>query len=428
MPISLELTLLRLLKTRDKYEKLYRAIPEGVLEIKSQTVLKDMGQFFREFPDVQEIEPEPFFLWFKAFAHPGLDAEKQAFYKQQIGLISEDVSPELEAGLMNKLVAAATAKQLQTLIEAWDEGAEIDMGSNLRSIVEQFELDTSRKVKSVWVQDSIEDLLKEDENDTGFKWRQDEINLCMRPLRPGDFGILAARPDKGKTTLQTDAVTFFAPQVDLIYPGENRSILWFNNEGPGRRIISRLYQSALNCTISELVEKSKAGTVRQEYLAATGGRPDIIRVFDVHDFWNHEIEDIIRSTPPALIVFDMIDNVKFGGVASNNGQRTDQLLEAQYQWARVLAVKHGCPIIAASQISADGENLAYPSLSMLKDSKTGKQGAADFIMTVGALDDFPASRFLGLTKNKLARERGPRQPKIEVTFDATRGRYVPIGV
>jgi len=87
-------------------------------------------------------------------------------------------------------------------------------------------------------------------------------------------------------------------------------------------------------------------------------------------------------------------------------------------------VKHDCPVLAASQISADGENLAYPTLAMLKDSKTGKQGAADFILTIGAIDDFPNSRYLGLTKNKLAREGGPKNPKAEVIFDGTRGRYV----
>ena len=230
-------------------------------------------------------------------------------------------------------------------------------------------------------------------------------------------------PDTGKTTLVTDQLTYFAPQVDEIYPDEERTILWFNNEGPGKRIKTRLYQSALNATMSELVERSNAGTIKDDYIAATGGREDIIRVFDIHDFWNHEVEDIIRATNPALVVFDMVDNIKFGGSVGNNGQRTDQLLEAMYQWARVIGVKHDCVTMATSQISADGENLCYPTLSMLKDSKTGKQGAAEAILTIGYNQEYPNSRFLGFTKNKLARETGPKHPQIETHFDGARGRY-----
>jgi len=420
----LDLTLLRLLRTRERYEKLIRAVPKHVLDIKTQTILDDFGKFYREFPDVNAFGHDEFWLWFKTFGHPKLNDEARALYEGLLKKIHEPVPPEVEAGLMNRLIAADTASKLVTIAEKFNDGDEIDLLPVLRATVEQFELDTNRKVKTPWVRDSIEDLLKDDENDKGFHWRLEPLNLSMRPLRPGDFGIVAGRPDKGKTTFLTDQLTHFALQVDDLFPGEQRCILWFNNEGPGKRIVSRMYQSALNASTSELVKLSQAGTIRQEYLKATGGRPDVLRVFDIHDFWNHEVEDIIRSTPPAMIVFDMVDNIRFGGAANNNGQRTDQLLEAMYQWARVIAVKHDCPVLAASQISADGENLAYPTLAMLKDSKTGKQGAADFILTIGALDDFPNSRYLGLTKNKLAREGGPKNPKAEVIFDGTRGRYV----
>ena len=411
------------MRTRDAYERLSRTIPRHVLDDKSAVILDDFGKFFREFPDIPCIEEEPFWLWFRSFGHPKLTDEQRAFYKTFLSKVQEPVAPGLEDGLMARLVAADTSSKVVSIIEKFNEGDEIDLLSELRSAVERFELDTNRKVKTPWVRDDITDLLKDDENDTGFHWRLPEINASIRPLRSGDFGIIAARPDLGKTSFVTDQLTNFAAQVDTVYPGEQRTILWFNNEGPGKRIVSRLYQSALNASVSELVGKSQAGTLHREYLAATGGRPDIIRVFDIHDFWNHEVEDLIRSTPPAIIVFDMVDNIRFGGAASNNGQRTDQLLEAMYQWARVIAVKHDCAVLATSQIPGDGDNMAYPTLGMLKDSKTGKQGAADFILTIGHNLDFPNSRYLAFTKNKLAREGGSKTMKAETVFDGARGRY-----
>ena len=398
-------------------------MPQHTLATNTRTILADYGKFFREYPDVQAIDEEPFWLWFKSFSHPNLKPDTLAYYHAIIKQIQQPVSPELESGLMARLVAADTASKLADVLTRYNDGEEIDLGAALRATVEQFELDTNRKVRTPWVKDDIADLLQDDAHDRGLHWRNPDLALSMRPLRPGDFGIIAARPDVGKTTFCSDELTNFAAQLKDLYPDEPRSILWFNNEGPGKRIVSRLYQSALDASVTDLITKANAGTINDEYEAAINGPRSMIRVFDIHDFWNHELEDIIRQTPPALILFDMVDNIKFGGGANNNGQRTDQLLEAMYQWARVIGVKHDCVVLATSQISADGENLCYPLLSMLKDSKTGKQGAADFILTIGYQSDFPSTRFLGLTKNKLAREGAPKSPKIETHFDGLRGRF-----
>lgn len=349
--------------------------------------------------------------------------ESLDYYREIIKQIQVPVSEELEEGLMARLVASEAGHNLATMLEKWNEGEEIDFGASLRGIVEKFEMDCDRKVKTPWVLDDINDLLSDDQHDRGLHWRIPELNLSMRPLRPGDFGIIAARPDLGKTTFCTDQLTYFASQLEDLYPGEERKILWFNNEGPGKRIKGRLYNSALNASTAELVELAKSGRIKEQYTKAINGPEDTIRVFDIHDFWNHEVEDIIRTVNPAVIVFDMVDNIRFGGGVNNNGQRTDQLLEAMYQWARVIAVKHDCVVLANSQVSADGENLCYPTLSMLKDSKTGKQGAADFILTIGNQSDFPNARYLGLTKNKLSIEGGPKSPKIETLFDGLKGRY-----
>lgn len=415
-----------------------KAVPKDVLDRKTQILLDDFGKFFLETDGVTSIDFDPFWLWFR-IAHPKLDDNSQKFYAEFLKDVMEDVPQGLEDGILARLVAAKTVSNLTDLVTAYNDEQEIDVGAALRAEVDKFESETAKKVKTPEVQDDICDLLEEDETDTGFHFRKAELNASMRPLRSGDAGIIAGRPDIGKTTLLADELTFFAPQVDRVYPPlnaegkpdpngtpQNRSILWFNNEGPGRRIKQRLYQSALNASISDLIQRKQAGTIHQDYIAATGGRPDVIRVFDIHDFWNHEVEDIIRRYPPAVIVFDMVDNIRFSGGATNGGQRTDQVLEEMYKWARVIAVKYDCVVIMTSQVSADGEGLAYPTLSMLKDSKTGKQGAADWIMTIGMLLDFPNTRHLGLTKNKLAREGGPKNPKVDCHFDGLRGRYVPI--
>jgi replicative DNA helicase len=243
----------------------------------------------------------------------------------------------------------------------------------------------------------------------------------MRRLRPGDFGIIAGRPDKGKTTFLTSEVTYFAPQLPA-----DRNIIWLNNEGPGKRIIPRLYQSALNYSMTDMKEKHAAGVLVDQYRSAVS-RLDKIRIIDVHGFNTGNIEAILEESNPGVIIYDMIDNIKgFGGEA-----RTDLALEEMYKWARERSVKYDCIGLATSQISNDGDGMQFPTLGMLKDSKTGKQGACDFQLMIGASNDQNLSgmRYLSLPKNKLRRPDGASDPRAEVIFDGTRARYrdIPIG-
>ena len=81
--------------------------------------------------------------------------------------------------------------------------------------------------------------------------------------------------------------------------------------------------------------------------------------------------------------------------------------------------KHNSIGIATSQVSADGEGMLYPSQSMLKDSKTGKQGACDFIIILGKNADvqYEGIRYIGIPKNKKRRAGVKSNPRAEVMFN-----------
>jgi replicative DNA helicase len=434
--MSLDLTVLKLLKRRDRYDRLAGAIPPGALDSRTAIILADFGRFFRDFPDAVNVDKDTFPFWFKSI-HPGLKPEALAVFDQLFKDMQADVTPEIEAGLMPRLVSAAAAVKMTKLLERFAAGEEVDLHRETVAITEEYEKQVDKKVKNPQVLDPIEDLLKAEENNEGLPWPLNCLNRHIKPMVGGDFIVVAMRPDKGKTTFCAHLATHAAPYVDRLYPGRKRSILWLNNEGPGKRIVTRCFQAALDATVEDLVKLSNMPStdpkyktkIREEYARALGGRPGVLRIFDIHGFWNHEVEDLIRLYDPALIIFDMVDNIKFGGEAANNGQRTDQLLEAMYQWARFMAVKHDTAVIANSQISADGDGLQYPTLPMLKDSKTGKQGAADVILTGGAVNDpvLVNSRYWGTTKNKKQRTGLRGSPMAETLLDGDRARYREIG-
>jgi replicative DNA helicase len=277
----------------------------------------------------------------------------------------------------------------------------------------------------------IEDLLAAEEAEEGFRFRLGCLNETVKPLRGGDFMIVAARPDQGKTTLLASELTHMARRWTPLYPGENRSVIWLNNEGPSRNIVTRASRQPAagptrRCSSSSSSRTPSTGNqLRAKYVEALGGRPGVLRVFSVHDRWNYELEDILKTHKPAIVVADMIDNVRFGGELANMGSRTDQALEAMYQWFRMIGVKYDCTMIATSQISAEGEGQMWPPQSALKDSKTGKQGAADVILMMGSVQSQPNlanSRYLSTPKNKRKRRGRPSNLMAEVNFDADHAR------
>ena len=416
------------MKSRKDYDKLIRVVNSRALDSITATIITDFGSYFREVPECQVIPvSREFHTFFHTVAHPQLTPDQAAAYQAVFRQVEQPIDDTAKSMLMGKLLENNLAQDLADIAERYARGEEVDVRKLTTDIISKFEQDIERKVKLPFIQ-MDEALFDEDMRNDGFKWRWSALAMCLRPLRGGDFGILAGRPDKGKTTALTDLCTFFANQLPEVYPDspEKRQILWLNNEGPGKRILKRVIQSALGCTTSTLVQKQAEGVLWDEYDAAVGGDRQAIKVIDIHGFKAWQVEEILKQHPPGLVVFDMIDNVKFDGEVGNGGQRTDQILEAMYQWGRDLAVRFDCPIIATSQISADGDGEPYPTLPMLKDSKTGKQGAADFIITLGTSNDpsLESMRFIGTTKNKLRLEGQPQSPRKQMILDATSARLI----
>ncbi|RZI38679.1 helicase DnaB, partial [Herbaspirillum sp. HC18] len=117
--------------------------------------------------------------------------------------------------------------RLANIAEQFAEGDVPDAYDAVNRAMDEFRSQTGRRAIS-YIDTPIGELLQDEFDDTGVAWRLDCLNASMRKLRPGDFGIVAGRPDKGKTTFLTSEVTMFAPQIP-----PDRNIIWLNNEGLG---------------------------------------------------------------------------------------------------------------------------------------------------------------------------------------------------
>lgn len=415
----LDIQLLRTCRTRTDFNRIRSAVKIDSIDKKTATVLRGVERYYKKNPSHGQIDFSLFIPFFERNVAPDMDDEDKKVFKNIIKTMAKNYPDQTtRASILESVLQHNLMHKARTITERYAEGEDVDLISEFSS-----ELDAYKTAVGISalpeVSENIDELIDDMGNDSGVQWRLKSLRAAMRGLRGGDFGIIAARPDQGKTSFLCSELTYMAPQLPA-----GRPILWLNNEGPGFAIRPRLMQAALNITMTELIAMKEAGTLYDAYFAAVGGEGKI-RVMDIHGANIGQVEGIIEHTSPGLIVYDMIDNVSGFGDA----QRMDLRLERLYQWAREKAVKYDAIALATSQISEDGANMHFPGLSNLKDSKTGKQGACEFQLMIGSMERDPMlanRRWLSLPKNKLRRVKSQRLQE-EVEFDRDRARYKDMG-
>lgn len=323
-------------------------------------------------------------------------------------LDSVDVSQEVLSDLIKQVKNRSLAHSLALV--------SLDVSEGRKEVSELFDhvakFDVVEENNDVeFVTDDLEELYNETVHTPGLRWRLKSLNNSLGSLRRGDFGFIFARPETGKTTFLASEVSFFAEQT-------NGNILWFNNEEQGNKVKVRCYQAALGITLSELY--SDRNKWYNKYMEVTKGN---IKIFDSASINKRQVEKIVKEYKPALILFDQIDKIK-----GFDSDRNDLRLGAIYIWARELAKIH-CPVIGVCQSDVSGEGKKWLTMDNVAESKTSKQGEADWILGIGKTHDngMEFVRYLHLSKNKLSGDDDTiaenRHGRLEVLIRPEVARY-----
>ena len=234
----------------------------------------------------------------------------------------------------------------------------------------------------------LDDIYEEQEKNPGLRWRLNWLNKSLGSLRKGNFGFIFARPETGKTTFLASEITHMIKQTD-------GDILWFNNEESNLAVAERINQAFAGVE-RNILKGQQRQAYRQQYKDIVGDRIKLIGNEITESTNPKVIEDILKATKPALIIFDQIDKIK-----GFKADRNDLELKAIYQWAREIAKKYA-PVIAVSQASGEADGKLWLTMNMVDGSKTGKQGEADWMLGIGKEQDNTSRlRYFNILKNKL---------------------------
>lgn len=414
--MSYDIDLLTAVSKKDDYYRFKEHIKKHTVSNITMDIFDRLNEYWDNYPERTQVELSEFKTFFYIVRGKKLKdatAHEMAFLNWQKSL---DSPPPIVKDLLSKLIESDYATRIYDICLGIGTGKGGDITS-IEPLITQYkkEIGSSVEKDKVFVSPSLS-YISDVVSTGGLDWRLPELNISVGPLRKGDFVIVAARPETGKTTFVASEASYMLTQLK---PDEH--VIWINNEESSNKVMMRVIQAYLGTTASDLL--ANTSKYEKEFMDA-GGHRFLILDDDSGIKTVGKIATLFTEFKAGLIIFDQLDKVH--GFQQDN--REDLRIGKLYEWARDIA-KEYCPVIAISQVDGTGEGEKWIQMNQLRGSKTDKIGEADAIITIGKSNEagMDYDRFLSVPKNKLFGGKDTLEPHrhgcFEIEIDPARARY-----
>lgn len=214
----------------------------------------------------------------------------------------------------------------------------------------------------------------------------------------GEFAIIAAYSNVGKTSL---AVSLCASPEGFCHQGAKVS--YIANEETADRTSKRALCACTGLEEKDLKKDPEETALRS---SAINGR---LNFMDAQGWDVQKLEGYLNKERPDVCIIDLADKISLTQKFNSGHERLKEL----YYRLRECAKKYDCAMIVLSQANGDAENKTKISMSMLEGSRVAKQGEADLLLGVGALDPLQnpeeTARWINVMKNKITGWHGTVQ-------------------
>lgn len=419
-----ESALIRVLAERQyflEFNPLIKAI-ESSLGENVQAVIAVMRRFYKDNASANEITLGSIIPYMKLLFDNPTDEQKDKMQAVTL-ILSRTLSLSLEREsvqeVRQQLGGVGLAKAAQDVLRQYISGElEEDLGESLSHCLDTYQ-NVSSGISFMPIKKTTEQILTENDPDGGLEWPLQGLNFCLRTMHPGDFVIVAAPNNIGKSSFAIQLAVSCAKQL----PKDGR-VLYLNNEGVGDHLLLRMRQQALNLSIEDMhMLIAKGEDLEKLYLSEMKADKDKIMVIDCHDAGIGHVRNLLIKYKPDVVVLDSIDHI--AGFA--DAAREDIKYKKLYNWFRAQAAnpkyRHIC--IGTTQISAEGFSEIYPPKHCLESSKTAKQSQTDVQIHINGTEDQPLRRFVWVPRSKRFRTgKNEAHSKFECTIDSRHGAYL----
>lgn len=235
------------------------------------------------------------------------------------------------------------------------------------------------------VHESFDELIETANTPPEFLFGIHTLEEHLPGMNRGDFGIIFARPEVGKTS--------FCSHLVSTYLSQGKKVHYWANEELAKKVKLRITTAYFDTNKYHLVDNRE--DYKEEYDRTIGNN---LVVIDSVGTDIVEINNFTTLNKPDVVFIDQLDKVKING----DFGRGDERLKELYVMGRELAKRNDCLVWAVSQASYEAHQREIIDFAMMDNSRTGKAGEADVILGIGrglGVDD--NTRFLTISKNKV---------------------------
>ena len=243
-----------------------------------------------------------------------------------------------------------------------------------------------------------------------FKFNLPSLQRATNGIGRGNFMIIFARPETGKTAFWISLVA--SPNG---FAWQQKKVSIFANEEPAIRTQMRLLNASTGLQRGNILNGSRE-LAKQKWSSIS----PYIENFDCVDKTIDDLDEYCSTHDVDILVIDQLDKINVSGKYN----ATHEKLREVYRQARELAKRHNILVIGMSQASAEAQGRSRVTFSVMENSKTGKSAEADVILGIGKEDEIEnylddCVRFVTLSKNKLTGDHA----EFEVILRPTISRY-----
>mgnify|MGYP003146047067 FL=1 len=325
-------------------------------------------------------------------------AAKDNFYNLLGDIKKERPNKKLTKTILEELHKQTIAKKIAVMATEMYNNTSESGFNDIQSLLDDSNNASTDEFESV--SKDIDTLIDSLKDNTKWKFNLTDLRDRVNGIGDGNFLIIFARPESGKTAFWVNLV---AGQGG--FASQGAKVCALINEEPAIRTQMRLINAHTSMTLAEIRgNPKKAGDLWSQVRTN-------INILDTVDWSLEKVDSYVAKEKPDILIIDQLDKINISGTFA----RTDEKLRAIYTGAREIAKRRDCALIGISQASADASGKLDITFDMMENSKTGKAAEADVIIGVGfrnQLDIDQDIRSIAVSKNKITGWHGKITCKI----------------
>lgn len=407
---NLKLYVLKIILKRKVFDRVRKIVSDSFFTNGGNDIYKAISKIYEDNPGIDSISIDDLRIsYFETyFANQSFQAQKNI--KNLISRIQhiQDMNDSVVENAIKSMYKSSKADEMSKLCIAIGNNPSEHSFKEVKRFLETIDEEHFDTIDDTAVTRDVDEIIEAVNQQREYKFNIHALQNATEGIGKGNFMIVFARPESGKTAFW---VSMVANEGGFAWQKKNVHI--FCNEEPAIRTQMRMLNACSNLTKRQILNGSRQ--------LAKDKWKEIKSYIHTHDSVDMNMEDLnthCKEHDVDILIIDQLDKVNVTGKYNSSHEKLGEV----YRQAREIAKRHDVFVIGLSQASAEAHGRERLSFNVMANSKTGKAAEADVIVGIGKLDEGGEDpneacvRQITISKNKLTGDHSEFQVQLIPTL------------